>query len=104
MSKFDKMIKRKYNFCYLCKDYYTGLFCDDCQEKACDLYNKSIMTKYILSRIIPYHIYAKIFLIASQMQNQYKLIHIEKYILKLIDLLKDEKTLLTIFSIVITFI
>ena len=104
MSDFNKMIKKKYNFCYLCKDYYTGLYCEDCQEKACDMYNKSIMTKYILSRVIPYHVYGKIFLLASQMQDQYKLIHVDKYILKLLDILTDKKTMLTILSIIITFI
>jgi hypothetical protein len=97
----NKLIK--YNkFCYQCDEYYTGYYCDECKTKLYNIYNKSILTKHIVSAMIPKQFYIKLFLLATQFQEQYKILHIDKHLMSIIEFLSDEKKIMLIASMLIT--
>ena len=97
----DKLIKNN-KFCYNCDEYYTGLYCADCQTGLYNVYNKSILTKYVVTSLIPKQFYVKLFLLTTQFQNQYKILHVDKHLMKIIEFLSDEKTILFIGSVLLT--
>ena len=89
-------------FCYNCDEYYTGLYCKECHTQLYNIYNKSIMTKYLITALIPNQFYIKLFLLATQFQNKYKIMHADKHLFKIIEFLSDEKTILFIGSVLLT--
>ena len=94
-----KLTKKKQTYCFRCENYYDNLVCSTCTVKAYNVYNRSILTRHVISRLIPAQFYGKIILLLTQIQPVYSELYVEQYILKLLNILQDEKTIMVMLSL-----
>lgn len=91
--------KIKYNkFCYRCDKYYEGAYCE-C--KLYDVYNKSICMKHVITQLIPIN---KIIFILTQLLDECKIIHLDKYIMRLIELSCNKRNFVMLLSVLLAIV
>jgi hypothetical protein len=106
----NKLLKTKHKFCYLCYDYYETKLCEQCQNNIHNIYNKSILTKSVITQFgINKMVYLKLMVLSTQLQNKYNFLHMDNIFYKMLDFIQSDdlikyKLLLNILGLTISLI